>query len=531
MSARRITFRGLFLLVVPAVTIVLAEGTYSLFTGRSLTARLLSGDTVSLHVAKGDLNQFAHLTQGPYALDRDPEVGFRMKAGHKGAFVSAPFSTDAYGDRVRIGPEPQARAKRVVVLGDSVAFGFGVEDNETYAHRIEEALFQGQEDGVRPWVKTVACPGWNYRSSFRYLRNHIERYQPDIVLYIAVPNDLDDASVVNEIGLRSMGTGLNPRVPQASIEAKSRLINTLVNRPSHAERVKRILAGQRGQREHVLRTGVTSESKRRWKAYLDSIVALHASLSRLGTRFAVILPFEKDFHRQLEIRLGSFEPGGAAIPVFGLLDRVRKEDKLVGDPHPNPACIEAGALRMARFLVEKGWVEGDLGRLPQDADGYRDRRYALLSREVYGAFLDELEERSRRDLGPEVDLMKARGLHQVYGGLLGDGTVGKHISFGLHLEGATSLEIELERQVQAVELEPLIVELEVQGISLAEVRIPPVLPGDGLGWSASFQLPEDCPGPLFDVVLRSSAHRFTRGKFGDHLLSYKLNRVALVKQP
>ena len=69
------------------------------------------------------------------------------------------------GQRVRLGPKPEEGALRILLLGDSVAFGFGVADDQTFGNHLEELLATLVPDGApRPVVMTVGCPGWNTRN-------------------------------------------------------------------------------------------------------------------------------------------------------------------------------------------------------------------------------------------------------------------------------------------------------------------------------------------------------------------------------
>src|SRR5262249_23718084 len=114
--------------------------------------------------------------------------------------VTMQFATDELGMRARPGPPPAEDALRIVVLGDSVAFGFGLDDGDTLASQLERLL--AAPLGGRAGCATVAVPSWNAQNAWRFLLDHLDRFRPDVVLYFPVENDLEDGYGVNEAGQR-----------------------------------------------------------------------------------------------------------------------------------------------------------------------------------------------------------------------------------------------------------------------------------------------------------------------------------------
>ncbi len=511
--------------IVPA-TLLLLEGAYSLWTRESLVDRLLErGALPPAPAPVRERNAGAALTEGPYALDEDQDVVFRMKASTTADF-GVEARTDAFGDRVRIGSPPEPGATRIVVLGDSVAFGHGVADDETFAHGLEQFLAQTLDPAhSRPFVRTVACPGWTYTSSFRYLQNHFERLAPEIVLYVAVLNDLDDSTAVNELGWRSMDIDPSPDRPQGGTEGQTRLIKTLQHAPSRAAGLQVLRAGGRRVLDHVLRSGITPESRRRWKLFLEDLRALHDDLAARGTRFAVVLPFDQYFHRLLEIRLAELAP---EIPVLGLVAGRVPEDTLGDDPHANARCLLAGAWRMADFLIERDWVPGAGAQpLPPQDEMYRERGYAFLAPTERAPYLERETALLERFLGNAIDLEQVVGIHQVYGGLVGDGTVGKHVFAALRTEGADHLSLTLERLPAASAVYPLALSIELQGRALARFDVPPPAEGEDPRIVFDASLPDDLEGPYVDVLVRASNWVLRESVAGQKPTSFLLRRLAL----
>jgi len=544
--------RGLAVAVATlVVTPLLLEGATSLFTGTPLSDRLLSGGAGPVRRADSadgaggatgaTLADGAALTAGPYALHPDPAVGFTVKRGYTASFHGVEASTDAFGMRVRLGPPPEPGATRVVLLGDSVAFGYGVADAQAPAQQLEEMLRAAAAPGApAPVVFSVACPGWNRRASFRYLRDHLERLDPDIVVFVPVNNDLDDATIVNELGWRSVGqaapTGGASPFPQASSEALLRLHQTLEHLPPRAATAEVLLAGGPRVIDSVVRSGVTPESERRWDELCAETARLGRDLAADGVRLAVALSFDTDFLRQAEVRLAADAPD---VPRWGLCADYALEDSLVGNSHYNAATTREHARRTAEHLIDAGWLAGaDVARLPARDPAFDGRDFAPLAPDEREPFLAALHAELRAFVRDAVDLRRVEGIHQVYGGLDGDGTVGRAVHAVLSRPGATRLVLRLERLSLDTGAYPLSIEATVAGIALGRREVPPP-PGGSTGsgdpgepFELSFDVPAELRGEeVLDVLLTASDWVEEPGPPaapGPRLASFRLRRMALV---
>jgi len=70
--------------------------------------------------------------------------------------------------------------KRILVLGDSFAWGYGVADEETFSSVLER-LF-AEREGTRWEVINTGVSGWSTDQQYLFLREEGLRYEPDIVL-------------------------------------------------------------------------------------------------------------------------------------------------------------------------------------------------------------------------------------------------------------------------------------------------------------------------------------------------------------
>ena len=79
--------------------------------------------------------------------------------------------------------------KRILILGDSVTFGWGISQGETFSDRLEPLL--QQQTGTRWQVINAGVNCYNTEQEATYLRIEGMRYSPDFVLLIYVSNDVD----------------------------------------------------------------------------------------------------------------------------------------------------------------------------------------------------------------------------------------------------------------------------------------------------------------------------------------------------
>ena len=88
-------------------------------------------------------------------------------------------------------PKP-ADVFRIVVLGDSVPFGWGVGEDDPFPRRLEGLLQQSpRRDGRRYEVVNAGSPGWGLVEEGLWLRDEGMALQPDLVLHCIINNDVE----------------------------------------------------------------------------------------------------------------------------------------------------------------------------------------------------------------------------------------------------------------------------------------------------------------------------------------------------
>lgn len=86
--------------------------------------------------------------------------------------------------------EKSAGVKRVLVLGDSYVWGYGVGDDETFCARLENRYSERNEQIE---VINTGVSGWGTDQELLYLREEGYKYQPDVVVVaFFIGNDVDN---------------------------------------------------------------------------------------------------------------------------------------------------------------------------------------------------------------------------------------------------------------------------------------------------------------------------------------------------
>jgi lysophospholipase L1-like esterase len=117
----------------------------------------------------------------------DANLGWRSRPGASGRFRTDQFdafvSINSKGLRDDETTVHKPRGtRRVVVVGDSFSWGFGVGQDETFSAHLEDLLSNTE-------VINGGTSGYSTDQSLLWLRDHGIRYAPDVVLYQMAGND------------------------------------------------------------------------------------------------------------------------------------------------------------------------------------------------------------------------------------------------------------------------------------------------------------------------------------------------------
>jgi len=116
-----------------------------------------------------------------YVRSSSPDLRFELKSAEQ---------RSRFDDGGRIARQRTEGVVRIVVLGDSVAWGSHLSPHDTIPRRLEQAL---RTDPLRPGedyeVLNAAVPGYDIHQALATYRERVLPYDPDIVLYLFAVND------------------------------------------------------------------------------------------------------------------------------------------------------------------------------------------------------------------------------------------------------------------------------------------------------------------------------------------------------
>ncbi len=120
----------------------------------------------------------------------DAKLGWAHAPGTRGRFNHPDFSVEVAinADGLRDDEYPKARTsdRRMLVLGDSYAWGFGVEARERFTERLEQRHPDWE-------IINAAVSGYGIGQEYLYLRGRGLAFRPDVVLMLVCDNDFTDS--------------------------------------------------------------------------------------------------------------------------------------------------------------------------------------------------------------------------------------------------------------------------------------------------------------------------------------------------
>jgi len=123
------------------------------------------------------------------AMQPSDEYSYIHKPGFRGKFQGADVAINSAGFR---GPEIETAntgAKiRVLIIGDSVVFGWGAPQSSIFPIRL-----QGMLEREAPEVEVIPAGvgSWNTRSEYEYLRSEGIQLGPEVIVLLITANDME----------------------------------------------------------------------------------------------------------------------------------------------------------------------------------------------------------------------------------------------------------------------------------------------------------------------------------------------------
>lgn len=290
---------------------------WGLLIAATLLAAALGGELLVRIARPSGVVPDRHYEPGIYA--GDAARGWALRPDYRGEWIDyetrMPTSTNALGYR---GPQETAErlgaALRVLVLGDSVAFGRGVSDGEDYPARLEALLAARGRDVA---VFNLAVPGYDTPRERITFEAAVERIDPQLVVLGWFRNDVAGTDPGGDAG--------DVRVIDGQLVADVEAYESYRRRLDAKSLLERsMLLSFLRVRHSLWRKGVRLERRRRNTAEnpvaVDAYATTLAELRRIramsrarGAGFVLVV------HPALD-ELGGAEPASLAILRDGLDD-------------------------------------------------------------------------------------------------------------------------------------------------------------------------------------------------------------------
>lgn len=307
---------------------------------------------------------------------------FELRPGSEGKIsdTGAAFyriSEDGLRDSVYARPKPDG-VFRVVVMGDSVSFGYGVEEADAYPQVLEELLAKSLPDS-RVEVVNCGVGGYNPYNEAKLLEGVGQTYEPDLVLVQFCINDLNDPTIHFDAQTRMALSAIpdaafpDPSLRHSSEHSPSRLLGWC--------RVSRLCTttqdlwlamtapefDDQARRDAVVAIEATDRSEWRWleAQYEEMASVTHAA----GASFAILaFPYQKQLSEPTPhpvqahlTELGQQHDWPVIDPLDAFQEAHGKGTPLFTDWwHPTPAGHRIAATAVARALACGGQL-GDEG--------------------------------------------------------------------------------------------------------------------------------------------------------------------------
>ncbi len=393
----------------------------------------------------------------------NPDMTYMVQPNGDFVTFGVPFRTNELGFRDGPIAPKSPNMFRILCVGDSVTFGTGVTNEETFPNVLERGLQQSARPGITVDVINAGVSAYNARNIRGQLEQYLSQLRPDVVVYIFVENDLDDSV---SAGPQSYLTAWDP--------TKSLEEPFIGDDFAGMWMIRRQMTKERGLVSRIARLfdnefevlcklppalilGSHPEPQKRWAKFIIEIERMKNLCTQAGASFLVYSFGMKAHSEPIELKLRGIckergIPEASTLPVF-LYETYADKYSLGGDPHCNPEGHRLMADRLLSFLVES--------RSLPDRFINPDIQYNRYDDIIDAQLATSLEQQSLS--GPAViDFEKGNGAIGLLGGVDIDGKIGRRFIFRLGGTG-NAMEI-LASGLTGTPDQPLSLLAQVEGI-------------------------------------------------------------------
>jgi lysophospholipase L1-like esterase len=326
-----------------------------------------------------------------YRMTKFDDSGFRQSAwsfrpnSHQDSYIGAPVTINNLGLR---GPDTTLEKApgvfRILGVGDSITFGYGVRVEETFLRVLEQDLNASAPAGLRYEVLNAGVPATGLEYYTHFIENNAPAMHPDLIVVCMALNDIDPQLDPQPVEPHAHLTAF--RSMNAFFFLHSRLYNIVYVRAKSLLYRLNVLHLEDNEGFGFLSIEAPSPTQDKARAGVSRYIQRIANFARSRQqRLAIVVfPVEpqlseralKLYAQQLHLYFGPevlrgqpqgwIEQIGATngVPVLDLLPAMRAGDNgqlflrnqsISVDPvHPSPAGHRIAGDEIARFLRSPG---------------------------------------------------------------------------------------------------------------------------------------------------------------------------------
>jgi lysophospholipase L1-like esterase len=291
----------------------------------------------------------------------NPHLRFELRPGATAA-AEVDYRINAVGLRGPAVEEAKpADVTRVVVLGDSIAFGYWVAEADAFPRQLETMLGAGRPASQRVEVLNFGVPGYNLDQSLEMLRSRALRFAPDAVVLALCLNDLEGVQSY-EYGLTVDRSARRETLPGRIADVllqHSRLFAWIEYRLAERE-ARRAFVRTRNPMPGPLYEEAVAQQERALRARFETLAVLLREAGGAVGLVAVFPTFGERFdrypHRELH-QAALAAARGAGLHAVDLLDCFSAYDfrsARVDVVHPSPLGHRVAAHAITEALCAAG---------------------------------------------------------------------------------------------------------------------------------------------------------------------------------
>ena len=287
-------------------------------------------------------------------------IGYRNQPNLTGHFFGTTVSINSIGLRDQEVSAKSSHEFRILVMGDSIPFGIGVQAEDSFPAQLERLL--QQEPTIQKHIQTLnlGVPSYNTEQELTQLKQIGIGLKPDLVALLFSANDLQEKmwvfnkrkSWITDWAQRSYAASLIYTVYK---QLKRRYPNVMPIGQRSAKRQTAVAKYQSSTTPPLINSA--------WRSVQRSLSEMNRLLTRRGIPFILFTFNEAPLYSKTLSEIGKTEN----IPVIHLdsstderWNRYQPEETLnsLTDSHPNELGNRIIATMMADYLICAGFVPG-----------------------------------------------------------------------------------------------------------------------------------------------------------------------------